>query len=728
MPGKELVPRPAAPLVVTRPPFEPDRNKDAKVPAWRWLWTRRHWTAPAILLPALWLAGLGAHLAHIGGYIIVAGFISIVAVGFFAKSKWDRQPEQIFAVSSVTALFMWLSVAAVFGSGSIKILRWHLPILGVFPDIVLTLFVTVWGVAWWRHKRPRGHRRRQKLIAVWDEWWQSHCWHWNLGGTRVVGVWLMGVTTKVRVQGIPGRHSKQHFDQVMHLLESAADTHPDQDALADVGMIRVETVKGHGALFDLYFKRRNPLAGAVKFDLSLAPASVHEPFAQAMSETGEWAMKSPRRNRFTIGETRSGKSNDLLVAVAQLSGCLDDRQILIDLKGGRSARPLLEAGAVDYVVTDVDEARMLELLLDAEVMARMKYWYTGDEQGHADEDTPAFHLLIDETHDLTATEDGAGDPQCRMLLGKIASKGNGVEVYVWVYTQHGSLETSVGSEQIRGNLPWRTCYRVAEARHGQYCIPEFAKLDASRLEEAGTCYMKDGPQAAAEQVRSPYMPHKLLRQVAAQNARLLGARRPLRLWCGDDPCPAGGTWQQWWDSRWTRLDPAFRDISPQYQQYVAIVGASSPAAASAAALAIQDQARAAAAPVASEPGQGSAAEAAARISGELDECYSSVVPDAVQPRRDLGAAVRTEIERFILALESAPDQGITPTQLMAESGRAKTWVHGHLEELVTRGAVTRIRRGHYRPMPEADLRRAMAQIDAEAARLFAEAKEAVHAG
>lgn len=717
MAGKDLVPRPAAlPPAVTRPPWQPDPDRESTVPAYRWIWQRRHWTAPLMLAPALWLAGLGAHLLHAGTYIVVAGTPVIVILGLFAPHKWDRRQEQAYAVASATVALIWLWFAA----GTSMLSPWLVGALAVI--------VAVWGAIWWRHKRPRGHRRRQKEICRWDDWWQSHAWAWNLGGSRVVGVWRMGVTTKIRIQGIPGRHSLAGIQQIMHLLETAADTHPDREGLADVGMIRAETVQGKPSQFDLYFKRRNPLRDPVKFDLSLAPKSVHEPICFGLSEAGEWVMKSPRRNRFTNGITRSGKSNDLLVAVAQLCGCPDARQILIDLKGGRSARPLLEAGAVDYVVTDIDEARMTERMLDAETMARQKNWYTGEEQGHADEDTPAFHLMIDETHDLTATEDAAGDPECRMLLGKISSKGNGVEIYVWAYTQHGSLETSVGSEQIRGNLHWRTCYQVAEARHGQYCIPEYAKLDASKLEEPGTCFSKDGPKAPAEQMRSPFMPHPLMKKIAAQNARLLGGRRSLRLWCGAEMSPAGVTWQEWWDTRWSRLDPAFHGISPQYQQYMAIVGAGSPAEAHAAAAGVAAAARAAAVPVASEPGQGSPAEAVARMDEELAACYSGVMEAAIQPRSDLGQVIATEIDRFVMALESAPPAGTSPKQLMDESGRAKTWVHQRLGKLTELGAVTQISRGLYRAVPGEDLREAMARIDAEAARLYREAREMVNAG
>jgi hypothetical protein len=717
MPGKELVPRPAAPLVATRSPWQPDRDLDPKVPAYRWIWQRRHWTVPVMLLPAVWLLGLLVHDMHWAGYVNVAGPLVMISTALVAGYKWDRWPERIYAAASVTLLFIWTWFAV------------RVSLLSPWLDGTLAVFVLAWGWFWYRHKRPRGHRRRQKLVGRWDEWWQSHCWNWSLGGSHVSDVWPMGVTTKVRVKAIPGRHSKQHFDQAMHLIETAGDTHPDREALADIGMIRVETVKGHPSWFDLYFKRRNPLAEVVRFDLALAPKSVHEPLQFGLSETGEWVMKSAKVNRFTNGVTQSGKSNDLLVAVAQLSGCPDARVILIDLKGGRSARPLLEAGAVDYVVTDIDEARMTERMLVAENAARQKNWYTGDQHGHADEDTPALFLKVDETHDLTATEDAAGDPECRTMMGTIASQGNSVEIYTWVYTQHGSLETSVGSEQIRGNLPWRTCYRVAEARHGQYCIPEYAKLDASKLEEQGTCYTKDGPKTPAQQIRTPEMKHSLLKKIGAQNARLLGDRRPLRLWCGNEPSPIPGvTWQQWWDSRWGRLDPAFHAISPQYRQYAAILAAESPASAHAAVSAIAEQARAAAVPVASEPGLGTPAEAAARMNEELAACYSGVMEPAIQPRGDLGRIVRTEIERFIIALESAPDQGISPAQLMAESGRAKTWVHGRLGKLIELGAATQIRRGLYRPMPDVDLRHAMATIDAEAARLFGEARESVNAG
>ena len=94
--------------------------------------------------------------------------------------------------------------------------------------------------------------------------------------------------------------------------------------MADIGMIRVEAVKGNPSQFDLYLKRENPLRQVVEYDAALAPQSVHDLLAIGLTETGDAGRSSClRRNRFTIGETRSGKSNDLLVGLAELTGCPD---------------------------------------------------------------------------------------------------------------------------------------------------------------------------------------------------------------------------------------------------------------------------------------------------------------------------------------------------------------------------------------------------------------------
>jgi hypothetical protein len=700
MPGKDLVPRPAVqpPAVPEALPWAADKRET--VTAWKWLRRRHHWTLPAFGLPLpVFLAGWAVHAFGFTFYVDVAGVVAFAAILLIGSAKWERRPELLYATASVVVLSAWLTLAGLFGP-------FHLWL--VITELVL---IAAWGFFWWRHKRPRGQRKRQKLIGKWDTWWQSHCWHWNLGGSRVIDVWETGLTKKVRVQGIAGRHSIQHVNQVMHLIESGLD------GFADIGMVRVEAVRGHPNWFDFYFKQENPLKEPVEYDPALAPRSVHEQIAMWLLESGTWKTIRARCNRFVIGESRSGKSNDLLVGLAALTGCSDDWQILIDLKGGRSARPVLEASAAGHVVTELDEARMTLRLLVAEAKARAKGAYTGDEQLLATDDVPGLHLLVDEVHGLTSVANG--DTECAAKLGLVASLGMGLEIYTWIYTQHGSLEESVRTEQTRGNLPVRTVYRVAEARHGAYAIPEYNKLDASKLVEQGTAYTKDGPKATAEQGRAPKMEHRLFKQIAAQNAAMV-YRPSLVLWCGDEDAGNGQTWQEWWDTRWTRLDPAFHDISPQYQAATALSRGLSPAEAFAARPQPPEPAPAAA------PGEGDAKAAAARIAGELDGIYGGL-EDVKPVKVNLAPVIAKQKDDFATALESAPPGGISPTQLKKESGMSEPWVYQQLRALVDLGAVTQIGRGRYVPVAGSDIRQAMAEIRDQAARLYREAKQMVNA-
>lgn len=697
----DLIPRPAAnvPVITTAPPPWEGQRKRESESALRWLRTRRHWTVPAAVpLAALGAAAVVARLPEVPQVALIAfAWAFAAAVALFARHKWTdasgepRWPEVIYAIASAVTAAGWLTAACFTG-----VTIWSL--------VPLAALGLAWGVPWWWHKRPRGARKRAALIAKWDGWWQSLALHWGLGGSAVIGVSPMGVTTRLRIQGLPGRHSIQHVRQVMHLIESGLDGY------ADIGMIRAEPVKGKPSQFDLFLKKENPLRRPVNYDLALAPRSVHEPLVKGLAETGAWKTVSARRNTFTIGETRSGKSNDLLVKLAQLTGCSDDWQILIDLKGGRSARPVLRAGAAGYVVTEVDEARMTLRMLGAEATARAKHAYVDEEeQLLASDEIPALHCMVDETHGLTSVANG--DTECVRLMGIVASQGNGLEIYLDVYTQHGSLEESVRTEQIRANLPQRTVYRVAEARHGAYVIPEYHKLDASRLEEKGTCYLKDGKEAFPEQVRAPHMPHALLRQVATANAALVAGRPALRLYCGAEMSPAGITWQEWWDTRWLRLDPAFRRDSPQY---AAAVAAYSPAAE-------PTLTTAATAPAAA--GDADARTAAAQIEAEL-----AALPAAdTLPGVNLRPVIAAQEEAFAAALEGASPGGISPRQLQEESGRGRTWIHQMLNALMETGATTQVGRGRYAPVPGVSIAQAMAMIAARNDQLYREARTLVNA-
>lgn len=728
MPGKELALRPAAVIMPSGDPAVPWPEQELvsdALPKRMGRWARRnsHYTVPIGLLPAMWLAGLILHHVHAVVYAALCGVVLTACVWFFAAHKWDRRAEQWYARLSAILGAAWLTVAA-----------WLGPLSGTITSAVLAAVLAAgciaWGVPWWRHKRPRGMKRAERLRAECDEWWQSHASAWNLRGSRVIEAEMSRVTLRIRVRGLPGRHTFQHFQQVLYLIESAAEGH------ADIGLVRIGKVPGKPSEVDIFLKKQNPLRETVEYDMGMAPRSVHELASFGVSEAAEQAMRSLRRSRFAIGETRSGKSNDLLVGIAHLSGCVDGRFVLIDLKGGRSARPVLKSASAEYVIVEIDEARMYSRMCVAELKARSTGAYDGNEQLLATEDIPGVWTMVDETYELTATENGAGDPECRRNVAVIASQGAGVEFYIWIFTQNGSLETSVGTEQIRANLPWRTCYRVAEARHGQYVIPEYAKLDASKLEENGTCYDKYGKDVTPEQIRRPLMSHALLTSIASQNAALIGPRPPLRLFCGSQVAyeVAAGrdedgseikravTWQEWWDARWTRLPEAFRKDSPQYQAAVA----GHPAAAAE----VIERARHATQPVPSpEPGAGDGRQVAARIAAEVG---TARLPDDFKPDpalvKQLGKVMAGQKNRFCEILEDAThDSPVTAQELIDGSGMGRSWVFGRLSDLAEIGIVTQVSRGRHALVPGCDVRRGLAEIAARNDRLAREAREMVDA-
>ena len=718
--GKDLVPRPAAyapaPAAAAAPPWpqQPSRESEAAVKTIsRWARRNGHLTVPLAVPVVLWLAGLILYQFPAAGIVALCGVILAGCVWFFADSKWDRPAERWYARLSAILSALWLFLAA-----------WLGPLSGVGVSVVLASVLAVgsaaWGFFWWQHKRPRGQRKRARLIAECDAWWQSHCWAWNLAGSQVTDAHLSGVTLRMRIQGLAGRHSYQYFQQALHLIESAAEGH------ADVGLVRIAAVKGHPSQVDLFLKQENPLRETVEYDMGVAPQSVHDPAALGRAETGSWKMTSQRKNRFVIGATRTGKSNDLLTGLANLAGCRDGRAVLIDLKGGRSARPVLKGAAAEYVITGLDEARMFLRMMVAECLARAKYAYDGSEQLLATEDVPALITLVDEVHGLTSVMNG--DAECSALLATLASQGSGLELYLWVYTQFGSLEESVRTEQARGNLALRICYRVEEARHGQYVIPEYAKLDASKLEEQGTCYVKDGPRTFPEQVRAPKMEHELFFRVAAKNARVTAGLPPLALYCGSQVAYRSGgrdvTWGEWWETRWLRLDPAFHADSPQYQAAVA----DHPHAAAA----VTAEAQQAAAPVPSPaPGAGDAAQAAARIAAD-DADLMAQIPGDFRPDPALVArlpqVIASQEDRFAETLQGATaDSPATPKSLMQASGRSSSWVHDRIAALAEIGHVTQVSRGQYVPVPGTDVRRGLAEIKARNDRLAREARQMVNA-
>jgi len=669
--------RPAGDVVHV--PGMPARKRESEaLPAKAWRSARRNKavSVPAAVPVVTWSAAEIMHASGTGWEAAAAGAAASAAVWWLAPHKWTdrdgkpRWPEVWYARATVAVFSAWTSATAVAGPVSLP------------AAVSLALLSAAWGYPYWRHNRVRGSKDRRRLLEDWRQFWYGHSFAWGVGGSNVIEAEEKRSQIRLRVQLIPGRQSAHSVTGSVHLIESALQGY------AGIGRVRVEPVRENASQVDVFMKRENPLRETVEWDPSLAPASVHDTALQGLDETGEWRRVPQLISSFVLGATRTGKSNDLLLHVAQLAGCPDARTVVIDLKR-RSAHALLPVQAADYVITTVDEARAYLAMVEAEIAARSAGAYDGEEQLRATPATPAVMTFCDEVNPLASA--AGGDAACARLLAVIASQGAGLAVFLRVYTQYGALHESVRSEQVRMNLDMRVCYRVKEPDHGQFAIANYHLFDASKLEEKGTHLLQVGKDSYPEHIRAPLMSHDLFRAAVPEALERRGPRRQLMLWCGAEPSVVPGlTWQEWWDRRWLRLDPRFREISPQYASAAEEFGEPEEAS----------PAPAAPPAPAGVPGDDEdGAAAAARIAAETEGPDAEPVPGAAPRASEITARNQG---RFFALLASAPPGGARTADLTADSGVSSGWAYNTLNRLLDRGAVTQPGRGRWAPVPGRD--------------------------
>jgi hypothetical protein len=692
--GTDVAPRAGGTLVPV--PGLPQRKRESEALPARWLRSarrNRHLTVPLALPPVVFTAGEIAHACAAGPEIAAAGVVGSIAVWLFAPHKWTgkdgeaRMPEVWYARASAVALSGQLTAEAFLGPVS----HAGAPLAGS-----LAVLAAAWGIPWWRHYRVRGMKDREKFLAGCRAFWDGHAHAFGAGGSNVIDAEEKPSQVRIRVQLIGGRQSLQTLKGSVHLIESAVPV--------GAGMVRVEVVEGNASQADVFITRENPLREVVGWDPSLAPSSVHGEAVVGLSETGEWVTAPMRSSAFINGKTRSGKGNHLLLRAAQLSGCPDDRQVVIDLKQ-RAARTLFRSAGLEYVITTVAEARAYLLMLQAERAARAREADTEEEQLLATESTPAIHTLIDETHPLTS--DMAGDAACAQLLALGAAEGSGLEEYFEVYTQYGALAESVRTEQTRSNLALRACYAVESPAHGVFALGEGGG-DASRLKEKGEFLMKLGPKSRKEKLRAPHMPFGLFREIVAANTARL-KRRPLHLYCGNEPSVVPGlTWQEWWDRRFLRIDQAFRKDSPQYAAAAEEFGEPEEASPVAPAPPLSRPRMAPAPPLPARDDE-DGATAAARIAAETAGPDAASSPEVRARAAEIYAQAE---ERFFALLADAPPEGIRTAELVGESGVSNGQAYKMRDRLAERGAVSLPRRGFIAPVPGRDARAEYAAVKA----------------
>lgn len=703
-------PQPPAPPGV--PPLVPYETEAELIRAhlrmWRFAVRNRHVTIPLVVPAGMLAAGAVLAAEHAGFETGVAGAAIAVTTWFTAPSKWSSEPrirgwrwtsEVTYARSTAGGSTLWLFLAATFGPGQPGL------------QMMLAALCAAWGGLFWWHKRPRDKRARRRhaqRVEAWNLWWQHHAPAWGASGSGVVDVKDHDGLESLLIQMWAGRQSFATIKNVVPLLESALGGYVHH------GMSRPEINKANPSQVWIHLKREDPLREAVEWDDSMAPDDITKPAPIGLKETGGWKHASLRGGWFVIGRSRSGKSNEESVKLATITKCRNARAILIDRKGGRAARPWLPA--LDWVATSIEEARLVLRCMTAEVAARGMYAYNGEEQLNPTDDVPTLFVFIDEAYWVTS--EPSGDAQCAADLAVISGAGQGVEIYPIVISQYGALDTTVRTEQTRGNLNRRMCFQTEHAEHGVFALGEDARkgIDTTTLQQKGAFYFREDARTSPEQIRGPHFPHSLARPTAIRNAERTDLyNRPLRLYCGAQPISAekgAPTWQEVYDQRWSRLPAGFHRDAPQ----AASLGNPAP----------PEEGTMPADKIIMRPVH----PEAERINADIDEDPDVSDADILRARQmaaargepiDLVDARERGQRRFARLLQDAPAGGISPAQLKKGCGMGRTWIHDQLNALMAAGAVRKVRDGQY--AAEGDVWQAMEVLRQDGDRLAAEARQ-----
>jgi hypothetical protein len=650
------------------------------VPAWDFVRRHRHWTLPPALVPLFAIAGfaLAAFRERTGA--IVASAVISACVWWFAPHKWTgkdgspRMREVWYARLSVIAAGSWLSVVSFTG------LTWDM----FYAALGLML---AWGIPWFIHKRPRSHEGDSAIIGEWNAWWQHHCRQWSLHGSQVIGISSKGTMETLRVQLWAGHQTVRQVADCAGLIESALE------GFVRPGMVRVDKDPHNASQALVFLKREDPLLIPSGWNASMSIASVTEAAPVGFTEAGETIREKLAGNWFIIGRTRSGKSNEASVFLAAITGCDDALVWLVDMKGGRAARPWLPA--VDWCAVTIEEVALMFGVLKDEIKARAANADDSEEQLRPTREVPAIFLFIDETYEVTSVS--AGDGRLAAQLATISSQGMGVAIYVVVVTQYGALEESVRTEQTRGNLPNRICFAVSRAEHGQFALADYQKLDASKLKEQGSFYMQLGPEASSAPGRGVKLDHPQARLIAERHGAM--PRLPLRLYASQH--------QETYDARWSRLPQPFWRSAPQCDAIAPSPTAATPEATVNTSQGYDATARAMAGRIEDE------------IAGLPDTNPAFPVSD-----QDVMDATERNKRKFARALADAPPEGISPRRLVAATSLSRSWIMAQLRVLTEGGAVIKPSDGMYRAVTGEDVWAAMEEIRLASARLLAEARSA----
>lgn len=277
-------------------------------------------------------------------------------------------------------------------------------------------------------------------------------------------------------------------------------TEPFETALdVDAGCVRFE--RASGAEFFVHVVTRDVLGETVPFpfDPNEDPISINDLFGIGPNELGDIVEVLWREIHVLLsGTTGAGKSNLLAVLLAQLTRCNDTIIWMIDLKGGRTAKPWLKpwlngsdpratCPVIDWVATTLDE---VEIMLHCLIKVIDYRSAAGeDEKVTPSPQQPQIILICDESA-VVFGNNVPGGPRRAQLLENIAGRGRSEAVGVGLSVLRSTV-TMIGSGDAKSLFKLRLAMGVSGAADARLALDDSALASGvAALKHPGTLYVQ----------------------------------------------------------------------------------------------------------------------------------------------------------------------------------------------------------------------------------------------
>lgn len=445
-------------------------------------------------------AGAGLSLVRVPLLVVVVvaavAFLAACLAAVVLSRSW---PGAVWLGAAACAGCGWLAYATVRGP-------WSWPALTgmILPVVLLTL---LWpALHGWETAREEAERRRRSEAHVQQEGrrWSELLSRVGARGVRYGGQEPTRCGYDVRLR-LPesGRLTFTALARRTEQLEVAARMRR--------GSLRFEQPPGPAHEVLLHVIERDVLAETLPLPPEVRRRSINDPLSLGMHEDGTVAEVTLREvATLIVGLRGSGKSNLLNVLIAQLARCVDVLIWVIDLKGGRMARPWLEpwlAGqtprpVVDWLATTREEAALMFEAALRGIAARSNSG-SGGEKIIPSAGQPAVIIVVDEM--AIVLGQNTGGPRTSMdgvtnaSLAKLAKQSTILgrsEAIDGVYaTQRGTV-TMTGDGDLKSQCGVRIGLGVATEADARLVIADDAQIagELARLQHPGTGIMqvKDG--------------------------------------------------------------------------------------------------------------------------------------------------------------------------------------------------------------------------------------------